>query len=133
MAFRQTKRTGGLKVRSLVGRFAAPPPADARPSRRNNESYKAIMSRLGAIQDEMDRLFPDTAQNSAVESVRHLHRDRMLSLAAEVWGNAEEAQLWLDTPHPELRGAKPSSLLGTSQGRSRVENLLHALDEGFPV
>ena len=57
----------------------------------------------------------------------------VLSLAEHVWGNETDATEWLNSPHAELRGATPLSLLRTEAGGRAVEALLGALEFGFPV
>lgn len=57
----------------------------------------------------------------------------VLELAERVWGNEGDATEWLNSPHPELDGATPFSLLKTEAGGRAVEALLAALEFGFPV
>jgi putative toxin-antitoxin system antitoxin component (TIGR02293 family) len=57
----------------------------------------------------------------------------VLALAERVWGNESDATTWLNSPHPELRGATPFSLLKTEAGGRAVEALLGALEFGFPA
>jgi putative toxin-antitoxin system antitoxin component (TIGR02293 family) len=57
----------------------------------------------------------------------------ILSFAERVWGNASDAAEWLMSPHAELRGASPFSMLKTEAGGRAVEALLGALEFGFPV
>lgn len=57
----------------------------------------------------------------------------VFSLAVRVWGNEPDATRWLNSPHLELRGATPFSLLKTEAGGRAVEALLGALEFGFPV
>lgn len=59
--------------------------------------------------------------------------DHVLALAERVWGNEADATEWLKSPHPELEGATPFSLLRTEAGGRAVEALLAALEFGFPV
>lgn len=57
----------------------------------------------------------------------------ILSVAERVWGNQADAIQWLNSPHPELQGATPFSLLKTEAGGRAIEALLAALEFGFPV
>lgn len=57
----------------------------------------------------------------------------VLELAERVWGNEKDATEWLNSPHPELEGATPFSLLKTEAGGRAVAALLAALEFGFPV
>ena len=59
--------------------------------------------------------------------------DHILRLAERTWGNESDAAEWLNSPHPELSGATPFSLLKTEAGGRAVEALLAALEFGFPV
>jgi putative toxin-antitoxin system antitoxin component (TIGR02293 family) len=56
-----------------------------------------------------------------------------LFLAERIWQNQAEAIGFLLRPHVELGRASPYSLLNTESGGRRVENLLAALQYGFPV
>src|SRR5215469_14814092 len=47
--------------------------------------------------------------------------DHVLELAGRVWGNETDAAEWLNSPHPELDGATPFSLLKTEAGGRAVE------------
>lgn len=71
-------------------------------------------------------LGPQASQTAA--RLRHV-----LSVADRVWGNDSDATEWLNSPHSELRGATPYSLLKTEAGGRAVEALLGALEFGFPV
>jgi putative toxin-antitoxin system antitoxin component (TIGR02293 family) len=59
--------------------------------------------------------------------------NHVLSLAERVWGNETDATEWLNSPHAELRGSTPLSMLRTEAGGRAVEALLGALEFGFPV
>jgi len=56
-----------------------------------------------------------------------------LFVAERIWQNEAEAIGFLLRPHAELQRASPYSLLGTESGGRTVENLLAALEYGFPV
>jgi putative toxin-antitoxin system antitoxin component (TIGR02293 family) len=72
------------------------------------------------------RLGPQASQTTA-------RVDHILSIAGRIWGNEADATAWLNTPHPELQGETPVTLLKTEAGGRAVESLLAALDYGFPV
>lgn len=59
--------------------------------------------------------------------------NQILSQATQIWGSQHEATAWLNQPHPELQDQTPNALLGTEACIDRVENLLAALDFGFPI
>ncbi len=71
-------------------------------------------------------LGPQASQTTA--RLRHV-----LAIAERVWGNENDATEWLNSPHPELQGSTPLSLLRTETGGRAVEALLGALEFGFPV
>jgi putative toxin-antitoxin system antitoxin component (TIGR02293 family) len=57
----------------------------------------------------------------------------VLGLAERVWGNEADATEWLNSPHSELRGATPYSMLKTEAGGRAIEALLAAIEFEFPV
>jgi putative toxin-antitoxin system antitoxin component (TIGR02293 family) len=57
----------------------------------------------------------------------------VLAIAERIWGNETDATTWLNSPHSELKGATPLSMLRTEAGGRAVEALLGALEFGFPV
>ena len=59
--------------------------------------------------------------------------NHVLTIAERVWGNESDATEWLNSPHPELQGATPLSMLRTEAGGRAIEALLGALEFGFPV
>jgi putative toxin-antitoxin system antitoxin component (TIGR02293 family) len=54
----------------------------------------------------------------------------MIDRAIEVIGNRDEAMRWLGTPVAGLDYATPISLLGTSEGARRVEDVLGQMEHG---
>jgi len=84
-------------------------------------------------------LIPDSSWKRAGETLGPLASQTtarlryILSIAARVWGNESDATEWLTSPHPELQGATPFSLLKTEAGGRAVEALLGSLEFGFPV
>ena len=58
---------------------------------------------------------------------------RVFAFAEKVWGNEKDAADWMNRPHMELGGATPYSMLRTEAGGHAVENVLVALEYGFPV
>jgi putative toxin-antitoxin system antitoxin component (TIGR02293 family) len=84
-------------------------------------------------------LIPDSSWKRAGKTLGHqasqttARLSHVLSVAERVWGNETDATEWLNSPHPELRGATPLSLLKTEAGGRAVESILAALEFGFPV
>ncbi|HEP6432357.1 antitoxin Xre/MbcA/ParS toxin-binding domain-containing protein [Burkholderia cenocepacia] len=58
---------------------------------------------------------------------------RVVATASHVWGNREDARLFLGTPHPLLEGKKPLNVGLTELGARRVEELLWKLFYGLPA
>jgi putative toxin-antitoxin system antitoxin component (TIGR02293 family) len=67
---------------------------------------------------------------SQEETDRAVRVARIVSLAGEVFGDAEKALLWLRMPDERLAGRAPMTLLQTESGGRLVESMLWALDEG---
>jgi putative toxin-antitoxin system antitoxin component (TIGR02293 family) len=59
--------------------------------------------------------------------------NHVFAFAQRIWGNERDAAEWLASPHMELDGATPYSLLRTEAGGRAVEALLGAIEYGFPV
>lgn len=72
------------------------------------------------------RLNPD-------ESARTERLARMIALAEAVWGDAEAAREFLNRPHPLLAHETPLAMAQTELGARMVENVLHAVEHGFPL
>ena len=58
---------------------------------------------------------------------------RVIATAETVWGNGEQARLFLVTAHPLLERRAPIELATTELGARRVEDLLWQLAHGLPV
>jgi putative toxin-antitoxin system antitoxin component (TIGR02293 family) len=69
-------------------------------------------------------------KRSTAKGFAHLAVDLMIDRAIEVIGNRDEAMRWLGTPVPGLDYATPISLLGTSEGARRVEDVLGQIEHG---
>jgi putative toxin-antitoxin system antitoxin component (TIGR02293 family) len=72
------------------------------------------------------RLTPD-------ESARTERLARVIALAETVWGDAEAAREFLNRPHPLLDHQTPLAVAHTELGARRVENVLYAIEHGFPL
>lgn len=73
----------------------------------------------------------ETLGPSASQTVSRLAN--ALFLAERIWRSEADAIRFLLRPHAELGQASPYSMLGTESGGRTVENLLAALEYGFPV
>ena len=56
--------------------------------------------------------------------------ESVIDRAIEVMGDRDEAMRWLGTPVRALDYATPISLLGTSEGATRVEDVLGQMEHG---
>ena len=56
--------------------------------------------------------------------------ESVIDRAIEVMGDRDEAMRWLGTPVRALDYATPISLLGTSEGATRVEDVLGRMEHG---
>ncbi len=103
----------------LFERIAATSPLPAGKLRAElipDSSWKRARKTLG----------PQASQTAA--RLRHI-----LAVSERIWGNERDATEWLNSPHPELDGAAPVTLLRTEAGGRAVESLLAALEFGLPV
>jgi len=57
--------------------------------------------------------------------------DLLIGRAIEVIGDRNEAMRWMGTPVRALDYATPISLLATSEGARRVENVLGQMEHGI--
>ena len=71
------------------------------------------------------------SDRSAIQGKAHqLDVNLILDRAIEVIGDRNEAMRWLGTPVRALDYATPISLLGTSEGATRVEDVLGQMEHG---
>jgi len=115
-AERGVSRKEATRLFEIIARGAKAPVREIRSNIIPESSWK----RAG------DRLPPAATQST-------LRLERVLQLAESIWGDKDAASAWLNTPHPELNRATPFSLLRTEAGGRAVEDLLIALEHGFPV
>lgn len=87
--------------------------------------------RAELIPDSSWKRAGETLGPQASQTVSRL--GHMLRLAERVWGNEADAVEWLNSPHAELHGATPYSMLRTEAGGRVIEGLLAALEFGFPI
>jgi len=132
-------RTAGLlsTANPAAAAFAADqgiPKADA--TRLFQRVASSSSSPVGRVRAE---LIPDSSWKRAGKTLgpqasqTAARLSHVLAFAERVWGNEADAVEWLNSPHPELQGAAPFSLLKTEAGGRAVEALLAALAFGFPV
>jgi putative toxin-antitoxin system antitoxin component (TIGR02293 family) len=58
---------------------------------------------------------------------------RVIALAELLWDDAEAAQRFLSTPHPELQNRTPLDIAATELGARQVEDLVMRAIYGLPV
>jgi putative toxin-antitoxin system antitoxin component (TIGR02293 family) len=87
--------------------------------------------RMQLIPDSTWKRAGEVLGPSASETVFRLAN--ALTVAERIWRSEAEAIRFLLRPHVELGQAAPYALLNTESGGRRVENLLAALEYGFPV
>jgi putative toxin-antitoxin system antitoxin component (TIGR02293 family) len=116
------KARGGLaksEAAKLIGKIAA---VTSRPLGRvraeliPDSTWKRAGKALG----------PQASQTTA--RLRHV-----FDFAQRIWGNERDAAAWLASPHMELDGSSPYSMLRTEAGGRVVEALLGTIEYGFPV
>jgi putative toxin-antitoxin system antitoxin component (TIGR02293 family) len=87
--------------------------------------------RAQLIPDSTWKRAGETLGASASQTVARLAN--ALFVAERIWRNEADAIGFLLRPHVELGQVSPYSLLNTESGGRAVENLLAALEFGFPV
>jgi putative toxin-antitoxin system antitoxin component (TIGR02293 family) len=119
MAQRAERGIPKAEVESIIERIAAGssmPRGKVRAELIPDSSWKRAGKVLG----------PQASQTAARLS-------RVFAFAEKVWGNEKDAADWMNRAHMELGGATPYSMLRTEAGGHAVENVLAALEYGFPV
>jgi putative toxin-antitoxin system antitoxin component (TIGR02293 family) len=58
---------------------------------------------------------------------------RVMALAEEAFGSADDARAFLVTPHPELARERPLDVAQTELGARQVEEVLWRMEHGLPV
>lgn len=59
--------------------------------------------------------------------------DPLLIRAVEVFGKAEKALSWLNSPNPSFGNQTPRDLGQTAEGREHVLGVLFDMEHGFPA
>jgi hypothetical protein len=110
--------------------------------RREKARLARFKSLAGAVPDlpiVSPHLGPDVPRDAEVaplqlREIRALlakHRcSALVRAATTVFGNREDAILWLNTPQRALQGTSPLAVVGTKIGQTRVLNLLGAIEDG---
>lgn len=67
---------------------------------------------------------------SRIDTEEVLDTIRVFAEAMQIWGNAEAAKNWLNTPVPALAGEEPLNLFDTFEGRDWVRQVLRKIEHG---
>lgn len=70
---------------------------------------------------------------TAAESERTERLARVIAQAEYVWDSTQDAQEWMQKPHPELGGKSPIECAMTELGARQVEDLLDRIFYGLPL
>ena len=70
---------------------------------------------------------------SAEESAKTERLARVIAFSEELWGDKEEARVFLNRPHPLLDDETPLSVARTESGARRVESLLYDAEHGLSL
>ena len=94
----------------------------------NDELYKIVAPRR-----TLQRREANNEQLSVVEADRVIRMQRISNYAADVFGDAEQAQRWLRQPCAALEEAVPIELMETEQGGRLVDEELIRIRFGMFV
>jgi uncharacterized protein (DUF2384 family) len=72
-------------------------------------------------------------QLSPAASERGERLARIVALAHQALGDADQAREWLNAPHPLLGSARPIEVAATDLGARQVERILHNIEYDVPV
>ncbi|HET6235303.1 MAG TPA: antitoxin Xre/MbcA/ParS toxin-binding domain-containing protein [Acetobacteraceae bacterium] len=72
-------------------------------------------------------------RHSPAVSERAERLARIVALARQALGDADEAREWLNAPHPLLGSARPIEVAATDLGARQVERILHNIEHDLPV
>jgi putative toxin-antitoxin system antitoxin component (TIGR02293 family) len=105
------------------------------------EALRASVGRVCISSDErkklLYRIVPEATYKrrqqvlSADESGRAERLARIIATAEYVWDSADDARIFMNTPHPMLQGRSPLDVSMTELGARRVEELLWKLYYGM--
>lgn len=105
------------------------------------EALRASIDRVCASNDErkklLYRIIPEATYKrrqqllSPDESGRAERLARIIATAEYVWNSADDARLFMNTPHPMLKARTPLDVSMTELGTRRVEELLWKLFYGM--
>jgi putative toxin-antitoxin system antitoxin component (TIGR02293 family) len=105
------------------------------------EALRASVDRVCTSGDErkklLYRIVPEATYKrrlhvlSSDESGRAERLARIIATAEYVWDSADDARVFMNTPHPMLKGRTPLEVSMTELGTRRVEELLWKLYYGM--
>ncbi len=62
--------------------------------------------------------------------VRDEARQQLLEAAIGYFGNQQDAEAWMDSPHLGLEGMTPSEMLEKAPNMEQLGELIHQLEQG---
>lgn len=110
----------------LPAAVVAPLVANAAPNETQARRRVAALITSPASLKRRKRLSP-----AASERAERLAR--IVALAAQALGSADEARAWLNAPHPLLGAARPIEVAASDLGARQVERILHNIEHNLPV
>jgi putative toxin-antitoxin system antitoxin component (TIGR02293 family) len=107
----------------------------------------AVVSKLAAnaAPDQVEARRRVAALVTSAASLKRRHRlspaaseraerlARIVALAHQALGDADEAREWLNAPHTLLGSARPIEVAATDLGARQVERILHNIEYDLPV
>lgn len=113
-------------ARGLPGAVVSSLAANAAPDDLNARRRVAALVTSTASLKRRARLSP-----AASERAERLAR--IVALAIQALGDADEAKTWLNEPHPLLGSARPIDVSASDLGARQVERILHNIEHDLPV
>jgi len=92
----------------------------------NREIFVRLLNTTSA---NLNRYYRKKTLNR-VDTEEVLDTIRVFAQALQIWGDADTAKTWLNTPIPALSGEKPANLFDTFAGRNWVRQILHKIEQG---
>ena len=113
-------------ARGLPGAVVPELAANAAPNEAVARRRVAALVTSAASLKRRSRLSP-----AASERAERLAR--IVALAQQALGDADEARAWLNAPHPLLGSVRPIEVAATDLGARQVERILHNIEHDLPV
>jgi putative toxin-antitoxin system antitoxin component (TIGR02293 family) len=92
----------------------------------NREMFVRLLNTTSA---NLNRYYRKKTLNR-VNTEEILDTIRVFAQTLQIWGDADAAKTWLNTPLPALSGEKPVNLFDTFEGRNWVRQVLRKIEQG---